>query len=193
MAYQFSSPNRNLKSTTVPVGAAVSTAKKSSQATITKSLWTIVIVVLVVAAGLYLFGGGFGNNSFFGSSVVFKTDWQAVFLDNGQVYFGKVIKTTDKSVALKDIYYLQVMDQSLQGSQGTETPSAQAAAKQRLTLIKLGNEIHGPTDEMLINRDHVVLIEDLKTDSRVVQAIAEYLKNPPTQQPPQPVTPAATQ
>ena len=47
----------------------------------------------------------------------------------------------------------------------------------RNNLIKLGNEIHGPLDSMLINRDHVVIIEDLKDDSRVVQAINDYINN----------------
>jgi hypothetical protein len=51
----------------------------------------------------------------------------------------------------------------------------QTQPEQRLTLIKMGNEIHGPMDSMLINRSQVVLVEDLKNDSRVVQAINDYV------------------
>ena len=98
--------------------------------------------------------------------------WQAVFLDNGQVYFGHVTSITSKTVVLKDIYYLQVVNQPLQRSQEPGTVQEQ---EQRLTLIKLGNEIHGPYDEMNINRDRILIIENLKNDSRVVTAITKYI------------------
>ncbi len=109
-------------------------------------------------------------------------EWQAVFLTNGQVYFGKVSKVTGDNVYLRDIYYLQVVNQPLQASQQAgetaEQPAAEPAEpEQRLTLIKLGNELHGPRDEMIINREHVILMEDLKDDSRVVQAISDYIAN----------------
>lgn len=91
--------------------------------------------------------------------------YQAVFLTNDQVYFGKVRNETAQYVSLSDIYYLQVTQQ-LQPASG--------APAQRLDLIKLGNELHGPTDEMRINRDQVLFIEDLKDDSQVVQAIENF-------------------
>jgi len=99
-------------------------------------------------------------------------NWQAVFLSNGQVYFGKIAKMNNDIIVLRDIYYLQVVTQPLQRSAEGETPTE---PEQRLTLIKLGNEIHGPQDEMVINRNHVVIMEDLKDDSRVVQAINDYV------------------
>jgi hypothetical protein len=51
---------------------------------------------------------------------------------------------------------------------GTETPTA------NINLVKLGAELHGPTDEMRINRDHILFIEDLKDDSQVVQGIKRF-------------------
>jgi hypothetical protein len=91
--------------------------------------------------------------------------WQAVFLSNGQVYFGHVVKTTPSSVVLQDIYYLQA------------SGPLQAGAEQQqkdLALVKLGAELHGPTDEMRINREHVLFVEDLKDDSKVVKAIEQH-------------------
>jgi hypothetical protein len=38
--------------------------------------------------------------------------------------------------------------------------------------------LHGPEDEMRINRDQILFTEDIKADGRVAQAIAEYKKNP---------------
>jgi hypothetical protein len=100
----------------------------------------------------------------------YKEDWQAVFLTNGQVYFGKVEKQNQVELVVKDIYYLQVTRPLQQTEEGEQQPNPQG----ELSLVKLGNELHGPTDGMLINRDHVLFVEDLKEDSNVVQAIDNY-------------------
>lgn len=99
-----------------------------------------------------------------------KPEWQAVFLSDGQVYFGKVVGESARDVVLQDIYYLQepgVLQQSSDISQQTG----------EFALIKLGNEIHGPYDEMRINRQHVLYIEDLKENSKVVKAIESHQEN----------------
>jgi len=90
--------------------------------------------------------------------------YQAVFLTNGQVYFGQVVRRCDKEIRLTGIYYLQNDSQD----QGTVNSG------QDMKLIKLGNELHGPQDMMYINRDHVLFIEDLKPDSKVVKAMQQY-------------------
>lgn len=132
----------------------------------------IVIVVVVVLAALaaWRYGG-----SMLGGDPIAKVssaDWQAVFLGNGQVYFGKVTAVGGKTLTLTDIYYLQVVTKPLQTTQ--QGAAADTQTQQELTLIKLGNEIHGPTDRMVINRDMILLTEKLKKDSRVVQAINKY-------------------
>ena len=84
--------------------------------------------------------------------------YQAVFLDNGQVYFGKVKNPKRTYVLLEDVYYFG--------------PSADDSSD--ISLVKLGSELHGPTDEMKILRDHILFIEELTPESRVVEAIREY-------------------
>lgn len=100
----------------------------------------------------------------------FDKDWQAVFLSNGQVYFGQLVKQNKVEVVLKDIYYLQVTRPLQQTAEGEQ----QANAQGELSLVKLGNELHGPTDAMHVNRDQILFIEDLKDDSNVTTAIANY-------------------
>ncbi|MDD2807849.1 MAG: hypothetical protein PHW95_05020 [Patescibacteria group bacterium] len=146
-----------------------------------RGLITLVIVLVIVGGGLYLLVGYAGiGTDLLGGQYRLKANWQAVFLTNGQVYFGKVEKIDQHNVYLNDIYYLQVVNQPLQQSQsGDQAPivdTTKAENQQTLTLVKLGNELHGPVDMMIINRDQVVLMEDLKDDSRVVQAINDYLK-----------------
>ncbi|NQU77649.1 hypothetical protein HQ544_03050 [Candidatus Falkowbacteria bacterium] len=123
----------------------------------------IVVVVIVVAGFLITKVTGIGP-SFSASS----GDWQATFLINGQVYFGHVVKETKDSVVLRDIYYLRVTEPLQQGEEATEKSN-------ELSLIKLGNELHGPEDEMRIVRNNILFIEDLKPDSKVSIAIEEYI------------------
>lgn len=47
-------------------------------------------------------------------------------------------------------------------------------SKSDVTLNKLGNEIHSPTDMMKINPDHILFIEDLSQDSKVLSAIKNH-------------------
>jgi hypothetical protein len=132
-----------------------------------------ILVVIILACGAWL-----GVKMLLSDSIaqVSGKEWQAIFLSNGQVYFGKVKAVGTKTVTLADIYYLQVVTKPLQRTQEGATAAA-AQTQQELTLIKLGNEIHGPTDHMVINRDQVLLSEILKNDSRVVQAITKYVSD----------------
>jgi len=108
----------------------------------------------------------------------FKIDpgkYQAVFLTNGQVYFGKVNSHSNSYLELLDIYYLQVKPVLQQGEEGNENSNKNPQdQKTELSLVKLGNELHGPLDKMIINKDQVVFIEDLKDDSKVTDAIKRY-------------------
>lgn len=141
-----------------------------------RSLITLIVVILIFGGGIYFIVGYTGVASLLPGSNVFESDWQAVFLTNGQVYFGKVDSIHPDFIDLQNIYYLQVVNVDDASALG-QPPDVQAQPEQRLTLIKLGNEIHGPLDSMLINREHVIIIEDLKSDSRVVQAINDYINN----------------
>jgi len=98
-----------------------------------------------------------------------SSKYQAVFLTNNQVYFGKMSQANGNYPVLKDIYYLRV-SQVLQ-PRNPNTP------EQQIQLVKLGNELHGPEDEMRINRSQILFIEDLKADSQVVTAINEFVKS----------------
>lgn len=101
--------------------------------------------------------------------------WQAVFLNNGQVYFGSITDVNDNDLVLTNIYYLQVVNRPLQRTQEGQATSTES--QQELTLIKLGNELHGPVDQMVINRAQILLTEKLRDDSRVIQAINQYLED----------------
>lgn len=112
------------------------------------------------------------NNS--ESKFVDKNKLQAIFLNGGQVYFGRISSLNDNYVRVRDIYYLRV-NQQVQ-------PDDNKNAQQDISLVKLGCELHGPEDQMLINRDQVVFWENLKSDGQVTKAVEEYVKANPNGQ-----------
>ncbi len=95
----------------------------------------------------------------------FSTEYQAVFMDNGQVFFGKVDDAGGTYPRLKDVYYI--------GRQAS--PDGKEVKN---ILIKRGNEWHAP-EFMYINRQHIVIIEPVAANSRVAQLIKEAKNQQP--------------
>ena len=149
-------------------------AKKTDKSTTGKTF--AIIVALLVLVGLGAFAAWTYSKDL-NSSVAadVQTDkFQAVFLTNGQVYFGKLSNVEGKYIKLDNIYYLQVQ-QSVQPS--TSSPEVSQNDGSQVSLTKLGKELHGPTDEMFISQNEVLFWENLTKDSTVVKAITDYEKN----------------
>lgn len=168
---------------------------------------TLILVVLctvaVVVGGYALVSSGaldglitMGKSGGAKTSIPTTSSYVAVFLSNKQVYFGRLNHPESDFPTLSDVFYLRVTQTLAPGTAGSAedvsvvknnkdakdkiaTPAASQQLKNQLTLIKLGNEIHGPTDSIRINRDQIVFVETLKDDSKVVKAINDYRqKNP---------------
>lgn len=147
----------------------------------------IILIILIAGGGIAYQQGVFTSND--SPNQLIKdsgdgiSDYSAVFLANGQVYFGKMYKDSNKDVDLRDIYYLQV-NQDLQKADGdtkdvtdaTKTTDADKNKQPDVVLVKLGEELHGPNDRMTINKDQVLFTESLKTSSKVIDAINNYKK-----------------
>jgi hypothetical protein len=156
-----------------PVTPTSPKAKKltRSQILMSISLFAVAILASLVIVGMVV-GGGSGNSL---SSAVKEDQFQAVFLNSqdGQVYFGKLENYNDRFYRLTDIFYVRV-EQKIQ----PEGQASSEQAQQSISLAKLGNELHGPEDEMFITKEHVLFWENLKESGQVVTAIREYKKDP---------------
>lgn len=140
--------------------------KKSS-----KLSW--IIIAFVVLASLAVVGWMLWSNSR-PAAAVDSSKYQAVFFTNNQVYFGKLTQLSKDKMKLTDVYYLQ----SQSGEDGdSENPQKTSSEQTGPRLIKLGSEIHGPEDAMIISTEHVLFYENLKTDGQVAQSIEQYKKN----------------
>ncbi len=133
----------------------------------------LVLALIALAAIVVLAGAGFMYSSSTQPAGVTGVDgsrYQAVFMNNGQVYFGKLTAADADTLRLTEIYYVNVT----QKIQPEEAPAEDEAVEPQ--LIKLGEELHGPDDEMFIDRDQVSFWENLKDEGKVVQAIKSYTK-----------------
>jgi hypothetical protein len=128
------------------------------------------LTVLAVALTVLFYYGGNKEKDF-----VIKDRTQAVFLTNGQVYFGKINDVTSQYMDLQDIYYLNSQQQP---SSATST-AANKNQSTTFSLVKLGCELHGPSDQMIINRDQISFWENLKDDGKVAKAIEQWRSQNP--------------
>lgn len=129
-----------------------------------------VIITALITAGAFVW-----MNQRATSTAIDSSKYQAVFFTNGQVYFGKLQARQGEYMKLTDIYYLQ-SQQPGAAATDSENPQATSSDKSNVQLIKLGDEIHGPEDAMYIAKDQMLFYENLKTDGKVSQSIAQYKK-----------------
>ena len=130
----------------------------------------VVVAILLIFTAVYAFSSkDDGENKFVDSNKL-----QAVFLNTGQVYFGKIAKLNSSYFVVKDIYYLQT------SSTGTSTTTS--SANTSVSLVKLGCELHEPYDQMVINRDQVTFWENLQDNGQVAKAVATFQKANPNGQ-----------
>jgi hypothetical protein len=108
-----------------------------------------VLVVACIAFGLWWFRGS--------HALKLDTAYQAVLLDNGQVYYGKIERTDSELTVLTDVYYVQ-------NQVDTQTKEV------KNILIRRGNEWHAP-NRSVINTRHIIVIEPVTAGSKVAELI----------------------
>lgn len=121
------------------------------------------LIILAITSPITIPLFSFSKNRF--TAFIAYRGWQAVFLANGQVYFGKIKSINSTDIKLTNIYYL-MSDEAIM-------PNIDKKASE-IVLTKLGSELHGPKDTMIINRQHIIFWENLQDDGEVVIAIKEY-------------------
>lgn len=89
--------------------------------------------------------------------------YQVVFLDDNQVFFGKLKNSSGEYMRLEQVY-------STQGN-SSDDQDASSVASGDISLVKVGNLVYGPEDVMMIRADKVKFWQDLKSDSKISQTI----------------------
>lgn len=127
-----------------------------------------VIVLAIILGGV----GMWAQNRQFKQTIPQDT-YQAVFLTSGQVYFGKLSPLNRQYMKLDDVYYLQSSVSQAEEVIDEETGETTVIEPTtEFSVFRLGEaEIHQPTNEMTLNRDHIVMWENMELDSQVIEAI----------------------
>jgi len=157
---RFGQFNGNSQNGTEQNGPVKGWIKMSKVKTLLKVLLLILAVLLIVWGGYYFWqtkSNSVGNDPA-------ASEYYAVFLNSGQVYFGKQLEKNRDEFVLYDVYYLQVSD-------NTAATAQEQLTEPKFSLVKLGQELHGPTDRLYINLYSVLFYEQLKNDSKVVESI----------------------
>ncbi len=148
-----------------------STPKKGGKFKMAKAgMIALLFAITILVASLILLVSTSNNNA---SRYVNTKQLQAVFLNNGQVYFGNIKSLNNKYIDLTGIYYLRT---------DSSTTTTTTTSGNNISLVKLGCELHGPTDEMIINSSQLTFWENLKSDGQVAKAIATYKQQNPNGQ-----------
>ena len=155
-----------------PTHRATPTSKLTKDRKSKPFILLIVALILIVAVGLVVYVTQ--SNSKDTTTAIDTSKYQAVFFTNGQVYFGKLQPFNDESMKLTDIYYLQTKTTT---DTDSANPQKTSVNQSDVQIIKLGNEIHGPEDEMIISKYQMLFYENLKPDSKVAESIATFKKS----------------
>jgi len=83
--------------------------------------------------------------------------YHAVYLENGDIYFGKL--NILPYLSLDDVYFLQ------KNPSDTQNP---------FSVVKFENAFWGPENKIYINREKIIWKTRLKKDSQVLNVIKNY-------------------
>ncbi len=112
-----------------------------------------IVIVLLIALGVVVYWQKGG----------FKESYWAVYLNTGDLYFGKLNRFP--RLSLSDVWFLQ------RNPQDSQNP---------LSLSKFEQAFWGPEDKIYLDDENIIWKTKLKEDSQVVQ----FIKNPKTVQVP---------
>lgn len=155
-----------------PINPVKSTKGRSDRSKLLRTGAVVLLFCLTILVVAAIGVISFGSNGDDQSKLVNSKNYQAVFLTNGQVYFGNIKSVGRDSIRLQNIYYL---------TQNTTTDAkGNTTTDGNYTLVKLGcQQIHDPFDEMVIERSQVSFWENLQDSGKVVTSIKEFQKQNP--------------
>lgn len=113
------------------------------------------------------------------SSFFQGNQYYAIFLDNNDVYFGKISKRDDQFITLENTFYLRVTQVPQKTSDGKNVSLSS------FDLIKVGTEVHKPKDKVQLQVSHIISLQELDETSEVIKVINNYKAPAPTSAQPQ--------
>lgn len=99
--------------------------------------------------------------------------YQAVFLSNSQVYFGKLSNVNGDYMKLTNVFYLErQLTANTESDEAGDQPENVSASDNNFQLLKYSDVLYGSEDAMIISKDDIIRYENLRPDGVVAKAIA---------------------
>lgn len=138
------------------------------------------IIIVVALFVLALIDAQYGMFSALHSKAQSKGKWQAVFLTNGQVYFGHLSPFGMKFLKLDNVYYIRTVEVPMTvaptlDEEGNSVPQ-QAQYEKRNEIVKITEDTHGPEDTLYLPKQQILFWQTLRHDSEVVRLISTARK-----------------
>jgi hypothetical protein len=136
--------------------------KSDNSSLIRKIVFGLAVILILVT--VYSLFAHRGNNQPKTSNNQ-TSNWYAIKLDNGDMYYGQIDNTSADPVVMKNVYY--DYDQVNKTANGTNPTG-------NLRLVKKGKETYGPSGTMEIYHVKIVALDVLDNSSKVLKAILDY-------------------
>ena len=139
-------------------GVDSNNTKKGKSSLVAKIVFAVV-ALLVLIGSFALVSGMLGDKP--------RSDrYQAVFLDNNQVFFGKLKNTSGSYLTLENAYYTKSQELPEDATKQQED-----ATSNNVSIVKVGSEVYGPENTLKIRSEQVLFWQDLTPESKVTKAI----------------------
>lgn len=125
-----------------------------------RAKWLQVVLVLLVSLVFISAAAWLIVRTQWAAPNLMTNRYQAVFLDDGKVFFGKFKNTNGEYITLENAYYPK-----------TSGDGGDAQGSDQTALIKVGSETYGPENSIQISRSKIQFWQNLRDDSKIVNAI----------------------
>lgn len=125
-----------------------------------RAKWWQVVLVLFAAIAVVALAATLIVKVMWATPGLNSAKYQAVFLEDGKVFFGKLKNTDGEYITLENAYYTRT----------TQSSNGQTNADQT-ALVKVGSETYGPEENIQIARSKVLFWQNLRDNSQVTTAI----------------------
>ena len=125
----------------------------------------LIFVFVLIFTGISLWQDGTVRNTI--QLFKYKGSYQAVFLTSGQAYFGNITEINNEYIIMKNAFSIKVQ-QAQADEEGEEVSSSE------IKLLSIEEEFYEPEGYMLIEKDSILFIEELKDSSQIIEIIENY-------------------
>lgn len=153
----------------------VSTKSKTESSKLTPKHKIVIALIIVITAAItatIFFDNNYHLTATSQESLRNRNKIQTVFLNNGQVYFGRLSKFGFNQWKLENAHYLRT-EQVPAATNSEEESSTAATTTQQTTLMKVSQDLHSPENTIYIPDNNILFWQNLQPNSAIAKAILE--------------------